>query len=279
MISPSTYEVYTKTFPGWPEKIPYENLTVPTDSTNSIRSNSFLENWRPLSLAPQLTTEDLLKLLAYCCLFCLVLLYPTENERGFHRILLLAVLSSGLLVASIGVVQLLTWNGKILWFFVPYDWGAPSPNVSRASGPFIGPNLFANYLALIFPLSITGMLVPDSFVSWEKSRQFRLVCGGISFVLLMGILLSLSRGGWAVAAVGTGILFSVLLSLPFEARPSLLRGSNKAVVRFLIGGFVILLALVLFFLGPSGRDAIDVRLEQAVTQEAWWGGWTRRATE
>jgi len=43
-------------------------------------------------------------------------------EARFFRVVLLTILCTGLLVAAVGVVQQFTWNGKILWFFVPYDW-------------------------------------------------------------------------------------------------------------------------------------------------------------
>ena len=275
MISPSTYEVYTKTLPGWPEKIPYKNLTIPKSSTNV---SNFLENWRPLSLAAKLTTGELLKFLAYCALLGVVFLYPFDvsphnphHERGCYRVIVLTVLWSGLLIASIGIVQLYTWNGKLLWFFVPYDVGVPEASMSRASGPFANPNHFANYLGLIFPLSLTGVLAPGAFVAREKTRRFRLVCGGISFMLLMGIVLSLSRGGWLATAVGLGILVSVFLALPPEKQPVLLQGPKKTLAYFLTSGCVLFLAMTLFFVGPSGRDALDTRLERSLIQIAAGG--------
>ena len=93
----------------------------------------------------------MLKFLAYTGLFLLVLFYPFgytsgqqpaspfppplrgrtkeggncselgEAETQFVRTVLLTILYNGLLVAVLGMVQQFTWNGKILWFFVPYD--------------------------------------------------------------------------------------------------------------------------------------------------------------
>ena len=40
----------------------------------------------------------------------------------------MTVLFTGALVAAIGFVQQFSWNGKILWSFVPYDWGVPRPD-------------------------------------------------------------------------------------------------------------------------------------------------------
>ncbi len=311
LLSPATYELYAKSFPGWPEQMPYGELPAqtpgsggtdlhpaapqswvllpalaavrqgtpvpgnnttapnPQPSTSLIALDSVSGLWRPLSIAPSLTRSDLLKLLAYASLFFLVLLYPfgpspqgTHEER-FLRAILFTILCSGLLVACIGLVQQFTWNGKILWFFVPYDWGMPSPGgVLRASGPFINPNHFANYLALIFLLALGGALSPRFFVSPEKSQAFRLFCGVIAFILLIGILLSLSRGGWIGTTLGVSIFLWVFLSRPQGERPSLLQRSEKSLVRFAGAGLVLLLVLALFFIGPSGRSQVDVRLEE-----------------
>src|SRR5712692_2844300 len=300
LFSPATYELYAKSLPGWPEHTPYKELSSqpPTPDPQPVTlgsrlppSDSSASQWRPLSIAPALTHTDLLKFLAYTSLFSLVLLYPfspsqqasgpyheQENAEGrFLRAVLLTVLCTGLLVACIGLVQRVTWNGKILWFFVPYDWGDPRYGVDpRANGPFVNPNHFANYLSLIFPLALAGILSPRSFVSRERRKMFKLFCGFITFFLLMGILLSLSRGGCAGAVVGVSVLLWVFLSLTEEKRPFLLQRSKKLVVRCSLAGLVLLLALTLVFVGPSSRSQVDVRLEETVIRNA--GLWFRVAT-
>lgn len=316
-LSPATYELYARSFLGWPEKMPYADLPsqvldnsameaelasspgvfLPTPeevqqgapvplaredpetrrpgdpeiiSTSLPRrfTASHFSLWRPLSLAPTLTRIDLLKCFAYLSLFFLVLFYPfssSRNEERFFRVVLLVVLFIGLLVAFIGVAQRFTWNGKILWFFTPYDWGSDSQvGIPRTSGPFVSPDHFANYLALIFPLALAGTISTRFFVSQVKGRAFRLFCGLALFVLLMGILLSLSRGGWIGMALGVGALLGFLLSLPEEKRPSLLRRSTRSNGRFAVAGLILLLVLILFFVGPSGRGQVDIRLEETV---------------
>ena len=69
------------------------------------------------------------------------------GSRGYTRALILAPLGCANLVALLGIVQRFAGNGKILWHFVPYDWdGAASSVIERASGPFVNPDHFANYL-------------------------------------------------------------------------------------------------------------------------------------
>src|SRR5262249_46983214 len=82
-----------------------------------------------------------------------------------------------------------------------------------------------------------------------------------ALTLTLGILLSLSRGGWVGATVGIGILFWV-----FSSRPVLQPQFKKwTAIRFSLAGCVLLLALALFFLGPAGRSQVNARLEQTVT--------------
>jgi O-antigen ligase/tetratricopeptide (TPR) repeat protein len=201
---------------------------------------------------------------------------PREAERRFVRTVLLTVLCTGLLVAVLGVVHEFTSNGKILWFFVPYDWRDHHPGITnRASGPFVNPDHFADYLALIFPLAVTGILTGRILASerWGKalsrgvSGAERTFCGFVAFALTIAIVLSLSRAGWLGAVIGTGILFWIFLSSPQEKRPGFLRQSKKLVLRFSLTGFVLLLILALFFVGSVGRSKVDVRLEQTVMQE------------
>jgi len=266
------------------------STSSPQPVTLDAPPSTFYALWRPLSLAPQLTFTNLLKFLAYTGLFFLVLFYPlsvandrqlvvekrTSPEGRFFRRVFLTILCSGLLVAALGVVQQFTWNGKILWFFVPYDWGAPHLKpIPRASGPFVNPDHFANYLAVIFPLVVAGTLSGSVFMpqQWRKtlrpvsSGAVRLFCGFVAFTLTLGILLSLSRAGWIGTAMGTSLLVGIFLLSPPERQPAFLRRSKGSLLRFSLLGCVLLLILALFLVGRGGRSQVDVRLEQTVMQE------------
>jgi len=316
VLSPATYEVYVHSLPGWPERMPYESLAsiasvasiesgesgesvaseerslLPSTPNSELRTpNSSSGLWRSLSIAPQLTSTDLLKFVAYASLFLVVLCYPfgssrndqrpavsgqPRSEERFFRVVLLTILCSGLLVATLGVVQRFTWNGKVLWFFIPYDWEARGPILTpRASGPFVSYIHFANYLSLIFPLALVGVLSGNVLGRCKSSRAGspiesgteRLLCGVTAFTLAVGILLSLSRGGWIGAGLGAGILLALLLSAVPERRPAVLRQPQGLSLRLVLAGGLFLLVLVLFFVGPAGRSQVDSRLEQTVIQE------------
>jgi tetratricopeptide (TPR) repeat protein len=165
--------------------------------------------WRSLSVAPTLTRAGLLKCLAYCSLFFVVIFYPVgagtrSDERNFRRALVLIVLAAGTAVAFVGLTEQAFWNGKILWVYVPKDWGGPMPGIHRASGPFVNPDHFANYLAMILPLVLVGAIFRAPLEPASRFSGFQLLCAVVSLMIVAAILVSLSRAGWV--EIGLGIL-------------------------------------------------------------------------
>ena len=61
------------------------------------------------------------------------------------------MLFTGAMVASVGLMERAFWNGKILWVVVPELWGAPKLEMTRAVGPFINPDHFADFIGMVFP--------------------------------------------------------------------------------------------------------------------------------
>ncbi|MBF8253504.1 MAG: Tetratricopeptide repeat protein, partial [Deltaproteobacteria bacterium] len=258
------------------------------------------ETWLPLSVAPALTGTDLLKFIAYVSLFFLVVCYPFGHDRRldisarnsevgasrffeqrFFRSILLVVLLAGLLVAVTGFIQRFTWNGRILWFFVPFDWGGASPGANpRSSGPFVNPDHFANYLTLIFPIALAGALFRTSLVSNRLAEGFRIFSGFTAIVIFTGILLSLSRSGWACALLGVGVLFWFCPWRGADSAPWLAKSRGFSVARVSLAVLGFFLVVGLTFVGPGGREQVDSRLEDTVTQnvlagrtELWRDSW------
>ncbi len=376
VLSPQTYELYTRSLPGWPSEIPYGNLVggkeqggqraegrgrrsevggqrsevrgqraevsgqrsevrgqtsevsrppspvllptpdevrrgvpvpfsqpedfnpvpaplpAPIFSLPALRS-LLPETWLPLSVAPALTRTDLLKFMAYTALFFLLWLYPVGDalqlagapfarpsrrqlEERFFRSLVLVVLVAGLLIAAIGFVQRFTWNGKILWFFIPYDWGTEtSHGLARASGSFINPDHFANYLALIFPIALACALFRTSVLSKPLEQAFRVFCAFTALLVFTGILLSLSRSGWISTLLGIVLLLWFSPWQSEEGLPALFKKRMTPVARGAIIIVCILLLVSLFFVGPGGREQVDARLGETFTQDT--GLWGRTA--
>jgi hypothetical protein len=161
IISPSTFELYQKSLPGWPEQ-PLYNAVVPVGGRSrnerillpssrevadgasipfaatgknlaapdrGASTGNPIARWRSLSVCTSLTWTALLKVASYATIFFLVLLYPLDRyaQRIFARRLARAALLAGVVVAAIALLQRAFFNGKTLWFFVPYDWGKGDP--------------------------------------------------------------------------------------------------------------------------------------------------------
>src|SRR5258707_2204985 len=105
--------------------------------------------------------------------------------------MLRAILITGFIVAFVGLIERAAWNGKILWVFVPYDWGHPIfEPLLRARGPFVDPDHFAGYLAIIFPLALACAVFPNLLTPRKARLAFRIQSGVASFVIFMADALS-----------------------------------------------------------------------------------------
>ena len=102
------------------------------------------------------------------------------------------------LVAGFGILQHLTFNGKLYWFRELYYGGIPF-------GPYVNRNHFAGFAELVLPMSLVPLLL-------GRVRRERLVIVGILAILpVSALLLSASRGGIISLAAELTFLILVLL--------------------------------------------------------------------
>ncbi len=303
-FSPSTYALYATSLPGWPDRNPYSepppntrahqdfhrlesagtavdkglapperNRVAPASISNG--GSGAISSWRPISIAPDLTKTVLLKLTAYACLFFLVLFYPfakyprPHGERRFCRQVLKAVLTMGLVVGCLGLAQQAFWNGKVLWFYVPYDWGRPRPDlIGREFGSFVNPDHFALYLNLILPLAVAGA-VGQTFLSiyrWTVPESLRVFCLVTASVLTTAILLSLSRGGWIGGLFGGSIVIWWTLRSRRRA-PDANQGLRaRAVNGLYVVALLCILAGSALYTSPTAPTAVNARLEETLSE-------------
>ncbi|MGA2409647.1 MAG: O-antigen ligase family protein [Candidatus Binataceae bacterium] len=229
--------------------------------------------WRPLSIAPFATWSGLIQLAAYGTLFFIVLLYPfgfagagLDAQRRFFRALIIIVLASGTIVAMLGIAEHGWWNGKILWVFVPQDWTGPLAVNPRASGPFVNADHFADYLVMVLPLALIGALFPimPGF-RHKRSSDVQLACAIAGVVIASAIMMSLSRAGWAVAIIGMGVALGLCVVNARDELPAALRGLGLKMLPIAVGGAVVMLLVLLFLAGPSGRSQASVRIAATIT--------------
>jgi O-antigen ligase len=112
-----------------------------------------------------------------------------EDWRGFVWF----GMSLGFLVSVFGILQHLTFNGKLYWFREMRYGGVPF-------GPYVNRNHFAGFAELVLPLA----LVP--LVLGRVRRERRVVVGLFAILPVAALFLSASRGGIISFAVQLCVL-------------------------------------------------------------------------
>ncbi len=108
------------------------------------------------------------------------------------------IMSFGFLVAVFGILQHLTFNGKLYWFREMRYGGIPF-------GPYVNRNHFAGFAELVIPVALVPLVL-------GKVRRERWFAVGLLALLPLGALfLSASRGGIISLAAGLGLLTLLLV--------------------------------------------------------------------
>src|SRR5215510_5057671 len=106
------------------------------------------------------------------------------------------IMSLAFFVAGLGILQHLTFNGKLYWFREMRYGGIPF-------GPYVNRNHFAAFAELVLPLA----LVP--LVMGKVRHERRFVIAMFALIPLGAMLLSASRGG--IVSLGVELLFLLLM--------------------------------------------------------------------
>jgi O-antigen ligase len=147
-------------------------------------------------------------------------------------------------VSGLGILQQLTFNGKLYWIREMRYGGVPF-------GPFVNRNHFAGFAELVLPMSFVPLLL-------GRVRRERMVIVGILAIIpLSALLLSASRGG--IIGLGAELSFVVLIAV-----------LRKAAGRHLyVGGLVLVAALAT--VSWLGINQVLVRFSSLQTLEVTEG--------
>jgi O-antigen ligase len=155
------------------------------------------------------TRVELQLLVAYIALLFVMMqaYYRPSHWRGFIWFLM----GLSFFVSIFGILQHLTFNGKLYWFRVMRYGGYPF-------GPYVNRNHFAGFAELLIPLA----LVPLVLGKVRKERLFIVVL--FALVPIVALLLAASRGGIVSFAVEMVVLILVLLAQRVRGRAVVLVG-------------------------------------------------------
>jgi len=170
------------------------------------------------TVSPYSTRIELLLLLAY--LLLLFLAVQAFRSLEDWRVFVWFGMGLGFVVGVFGILQHLTFNGRLYWFREMRSGGIPF-------GPYANRDHFAGFVELVLPLALVPLVL-------GRVRRERLAVVGLFAVLpVVALFLSASRGG----IVSLGVQLALLTYLILRRR-----GFGK---QLLAGTAVLLVALLM----------------------------------
>ena len=233
ILSPGTHAAYAKFLPGYStgegqvdvqswllQRRGYlsEKLTPRTGEQTGLEGKLLVRpGWRPVSWYPWETLRWLSRFLAYGAFFLLVAGFLPE--RALEKRLPWLVVSSGFGLSVLGIVQYLTWNGKIFWVIPVYQ-GHPF-------GPWVNSNHFSGYVEMALLLG-GGLFLKEAGLGGRRRRHrdFRrraapklTLCAFMLILMSAATILARSRGGmFSLALAFCLYLYFQLVALSHKTR-------------------------------------------------------------
>lgn len=144
--------------------------------------------------------EELIRILIYAFLFFAVVNHMHHQESTQWVSFVLIFVAMG--IAGYAIYQFAT-NSDRVWHFIK-----PVQYMKRGSGTYICPNHLAGFLEMILPLGLTLVFMG------KMSHVTKVFIGYASLVILAGIGVSISRGGWIATGLAMVVFFAIMLRKP-----------------------------------------------------------------
>jgi O-antigen ligase len=140
--------------------------------------------------------SEMVRVLIYTFLFLAILNNLHRQEHTQIITLTLIFLAMG--ISFYAFYQFVTGSDKV--------WTQIKPYPHRGSGTFISPNNLAGFLEMILPLGLAWTLVS------RVKAIARILVGYASLVIVVGIAVTVSRGGWISVTLVLFAFFGLLIS-------------------------------------------------------------------
>jgi O-antigen ligase len=196
--------------------------------------------------------QEMIQVVMYAFLFLAIVnnLYRQEYAQAVSFTLVFLAMG----IAGYAVFQFLTHSERV--------WNLAAMYAGRASGTYISPNNLAGFLEMILPLAIAYLL------AGRIPPLMRILLGYSALVILMGIAVTFSRGGWAAAALALLVLLGILICHRQHRLPAFL------LLVILLGGGAIFtnkyLARTATFISRQQRAELNVRhLDIELRSDLW----------
>jgi O-antigen ligase len=159
--------------------------------------------------------NELLRVLVYAVLFFAIV--NNLHRQEYVQIISFTLVFVAMAISVYAIYQFLTDSNQV--------WHMTKNYPKRGSGTFLSPNNLAGFLELVAPLGLAYAIVG------RAKHVTRILLGYASLVILVGIGVSVSRGGWLATGLAMVFFFALLVTQPRFRLPALV-----IVVLLILGG-------------------------------------------
>lgn len=146
--------------------------------------------------------NEMIRVIIYAFLFFVILdnLHRQESAQTITLVLIFLAM----VIASYAVFQFVTKTDYV-WHLLSAEI-KPYQYARRAGGTYICPNHLAGFLEMILPIGLAYTL------TGRFKHTTKVFVGYASLVMLAGLAVTLSRGGWLASGLALALFFGILLS-------------------------------------------------------------------
>jgi O-antigen ligase len=151
--------------------------------------------------------QEVIRIVVYGGLFFVIL--NNLHRQESIRVISMAMIGLAAAISVYAIYQFATDSPKV-WHIVK-----PDNYMKRGGGTFINPNHLAGMLELILPIALAYVLIG------RFSHVTKVILAYLSLLILIGIGVTVSRGGYIATGLMMGVFFGVLLFQRDYRRPSI----------------------------------------------------------
>jgi O-antigen ligase len=151
--------------------------------------------------------QELIRIVVYGGLFFVIL--NNLHRQESIRVISLALIGLAAAISVYAIYQFLTDSPKVWHLTKPLNY------MKRGGGTFINPNHLAGMLEMILPIALAFVLIG------RFSHVAKVILAYLSLLILIGIGVTVSRGGYIATGLMLAVFFGVLLFQRDYRRPSI----------------------------------------------------------
>ena len=140
--------------------------------------------------------QELIRVLVYALLFFVIV--NNLHGQNHAQIITLSLVFLAMGISCYAISQFATKSNHV--------WHLTSPYQGRGMGTYICPNHLAGFLEMLLPVALALLL------AGRHGHVTKIFIGYASLVILAGIAVTVSRGGWIATAIALTIFFLLLLT-------------------------------------------------------------------